>query len=396
MLEHHEDKEPGERTEELSRVELLRVAKSLHVSDADVMTRAELRAAIDKARRPEPRPRNQPVTWVSVARRLIASIVEQGLHLPDAAALIRGDTTLSAAPKAPPPVATVTLARIYAAQGHLARALGTLDEVLATDSDHDMAHQLREQLRKQLEDEHNRSASPPPSARAEEPAQRLEPPTPPSDPHPTDVAATAIPGEAAPALDDAAPAHVDAAAAHVDAPPAHVDAAPQSTNAALPDIEAPPSSVEAAPPSVDVAARPEAPPPERQPRAPELIILETDAAVAYVYWELPWPQTGSASDPHWIWVVAHTPTSSGCDREERRYPITNESGALRVEGLPKSAIVRAKLTRDAEPSSRPLAVASSVRGSSLESRFTPHSRANPKLLANRALSRVDTAGAAYW
>src|SRR6187401_89843 len=131
----------------LSRVELLRLAQGLGVVDADVMTRAELRSAIDKAQRPERGPLDQhPVTWVSVARRLLASVIERGLNLPDAAALIRGDTKLSTPPKAPPPVATVTLARIYAAQGHLERALGTLDEVLLSAPAHELARDLRAQL----------------------------------------------------------------------------------------------------------------------------------------------------------------------------------------------------------------------------------------------------------
>jgi hypothetical protein len=131
----------------LSRVELLRLAQSLGVSDADVMTRAELRAAIGTAQRPEPAPVDAyPITWVSVARRLVARVVERGLNLPDAAALIRGDTKLSTPPKAAPPVATVTLARIYAAQGHLDRAIVTLNEVLKSDPDHELARELCMQL----------------------------------------------------------------------------------------------------------------------------------------------------------------------------------------------------------------------------------------------------------
>lgn len=131
----------------LSRIELLQLAQSLGVSDADVMTRAELRTAIDKARRPEPLSSDQqPATWVGVARRLLASVVERGLNLPDAASLIRGDTKLNAPPKAPPPVATVTLARIYGAQGHFDRAIATLDEVLESDPDHELARELRNQL----------------------------------------------------------------------------------------------------------------------------------------------------------------------------------------------------------------------------------------------------------
>ncbi|HEU4580943.1 MAG TPA: hypothetical protein VFS67_21940, partial [Polyangiaceae bacterium] len=110
----------------LSRLELLKLAQTLNVSDADVMTRAELRAAIERARKPEPRVPPQPATWLGVARRLLASVVERGLHLPDAAAVIRGDAPLRPMPSGPPPVATVTLARIYAAQGHLERGIATL------------------------------------------------------------------------------------------------------------------------------------------------------------------------------------------------------------------------------------------------------------------------------
>jgi len=149
----------------LSRIELLRLAQSLGVSDADVMTRAELRAAIEKARAPAPAPIEQPSTWVSVARRLLASVVERGLNLPDAAALIRGDAKLTTPPKAPPPVATVTLARIYAAQGHLDRAIGTLDEVLESDPDHELARDLRAQLELRRQESLARDADAAPSGR---------------------------------------------------------------------------------------------------------------------------------------------------------------------------------------------------------------------------------------
>ena len=64
----------------LSRIELLKLAQTLRVTDADVMTRAELRAAIERARAPESRPQLQPVSWLGKARRLIASVVERGLH----------------------------------------------------------------------------------------------------------------------------------------------------------------------------------------------------------------------------------------------------------------------------------------------------------------------------
>jgi tetratricopeptide repeat protein len=161
----------------LSRIDLLRLAQSLGVSDADVMTRAELRTAIEKARLPEPRQIEHPTTWVSVARRLLASVVERGLNLPDAAALIRGDAKLSTPPKAPPPVATVTLARIYAAQGHVDRAIRTLNEVLESDPDHELARELQIQLELRREELHARGESSEASVDSGGAASRSEPPS---------------------------------------------------------------------------------------------------------------------------------------------------------------------------------------------------------------------------
>ena len=46
-------------------------------------------------------------------------------------------------PTPPPPLPTVTLAEIYAAQGHLERAIGVLDEVLTRQPDHAEAQGLR-------------------------------------------------------------------------------------------------------------------------------------------------------------------------------------------------------------------------------------------------------------
>ena len=69
-----------------------------------------------------------------------------GRTRPDAAAIIRGEGAREGDWKGPPPVATVTLAEIYAAQGHLDRALRMLDEVLAKEPDHDAARSLRDRL----------------------------------------------------------------------------------------------------------------------------------------------------------------------------------------------------------------------------------------------------------
>jgi hypothetical protein len=83
---------------------------------------------------------------LGVARDLVASLVDKGLNLPDAAAFIRGDVRFEPISAPQPPVATVTLAEIYGAQGHLDRALGVLDEVLAKEPEHAVAQRLRDRL----------------------------------------------------------------------------------------------------------------------------------------------------------------------------------------------------------------------------------------------------------
>ncbi len=84
------------------------------------------------------------------ARDLVARVVERGLHLPDAADRIR---TLAldlvppgAAHAEPQAMPTVTLAEIYAAQGHRARAVETLRRVLEREPDHAAASMLLERL----------------------------------------------------------------------------------------------------------------------------------------------------------------------------------------------------------------------------------------------------------
>lgn len=83
------------------------------------------------------------------ARDLLARVVERGLHLPDAADRIRSIGDL---PGPPPPrvepqaVPTVTLAEIYAAQGHKQRAIETLQRVLAREPDHVAARSLLDRL----------------------------------------------------------------------------------------------------------------------------------------------------------------------------------------------------------------------------------------------------------
>ncbi len=83
------------------------------------------------------------------ARDLLARVVEKGLHLPDAADRIR---SIAPPPPAGPParaaaaLPTVTLAEIYATQGHKDRAVETLRRVLEREPDHSAARSLLAQL----------------------------------------------------------------------------------------------------------------------------------------------------------------------------------------------------------------------------------------------------------
>lgn len=109
------------------------------------MTRDELMDEILRLSVSDPGELKSVRGWFGVARDLLAGLVEQGLHLPDAAKVIRGDGTLGP-PSGRRPLATVTLAEIYAAQGHLARGVAVLREVLEKEPEHEVARRLLSEL----------------------------------------------------------------------------------------------------------------------------------------------------------------------------------------------------------------------------------------------------------
>ncbi len=156
--------------DELSRDDLIGRAAALGVTRAELLTRVELRDEIVRLTETDELKRQRARGWFGVARDLVASVVEQRLNLPDAADLIRGVNVRS--PLTVPPVATVTLAEIYAAQGHVKRALKMLDEVLEREPDHAAAREARENLMAQAEAERAPQPSEPPEAldEFEEPA----------------------------------------------------------------------------------------------------------------------------------------------------------------------------------------------------------------------------------
>jgi len=129
----------------MSRDELVAKARALGVERPELMTRVELGDEIVRRSQLDPATQRGARGWLGVARDMVASVVESGLNLPDAAALIRGDRgDLDA--RGPAPVATVTLAEIYATQGHVERAFTMLEEVLAKEPDHPAALALQTRL----------------------------------------------------------------------------------------------------------------------------------------------------------------------------------------------------------------------------------------------------------
>jgi Domain of unknown function (DUF4912) len=162
--------------ERLDRDALIRMAETAGVSRPSILTRPEL---VDELLlRAAPR-RDDPTLrkvrgFFGLARDLLASVIDRGLHLPDAAERIRSVR----GPAPPPPrtapsvLPTVTLAEIYAAQGHRDRALDTLRRVLEREPEHDAARALAQQL----EDASYASPAPPLAPEAEEPEEEEAPP----------------------------------------------------------------------------------------------------------------------------------------------------------------------------------------------------------------------------
>lgn len=132
--------------DQLTRDELVQRARALGARRPEVMTRVELRDEIVRLSEPDPVARRRSRGWLGVARDLVASVMDAGLNMPGAAAAIRGDARPAEETTGPPPVATLTLAEIYLAQGHAERALATLEEVLVAEPEHAAALALRERI----------------------------------------------------------------------------------------------------------------------------------------------------------------------------------------------------------------------------------------------------------
>ena len=140
--------DPAELTA-LDRETLVARAEAAGIKRARILTRPEL---VDELLRMDPDADEEKLKkargFFGRARDLVARVVERGLHLPDAAEAIRSIGTLP--PSVPrsdaQAVPTVTLAEIYAAQGHPTRAIETLRRVLEREPDHVAARALISKL----------------------------------------------------------------------------------------------------------------------------------------------------------------------------------------------------------------------------------------------------------
>ncbi|CAN5896533.1 hypothetical protein BH11MYX4_BH11MYX4_37480 [soil metagenome] len=137
--------------EGLDRESLVVRAQAAGIRRARILTRPEL---IDELLRLDPTADEAQLRrsrgFFGKARDLVARVVERGLHLPDAADRIReltGAEVQYAAPRIEPQaMPTVTLAEIYAAQGHRQRAVETLRRVLEREPEHVAARTLLARL----------------------------------------------------------------------------------------------------------------------------------------------------------------------------------------------------------------------------------------------------------
>jgi hypothetical protein len=249
--------------ERMTREQLIAQAEKLGVTRPRVLTQPELIDEIIGRTTKNERERAKARGWLGRARDLLARVVERGLHLPEAARVLRKDDD-KGWPTPPPPLPTVTLAEIYAAQGHLERALAVLDEVIAREPEHREARAMRARFAEQAQksrmrggrDKEPPSVIPPPpsteeAAHAPAPAEEIIPDTTKAPSVPTPIIAEAS------VIEESAPA----------------EPAPATTASAGLEVE----------PSAPALVDP--PLPDRY-EVDEIVAIAVDPRTLYFYWEV--------------------------------------------------------------------------------------------------------------
>jgi hypothetical protein len=309
------------------------------------MTRVELRDEIVRRSEPDLERQRRTRGWLGVARDLLASVVESGLNLPDAAAAIRGDGQSLHEFQGPPPVATVTLAEIYATQGHYEQSLRMLDEVIEREPEHATARSLRDRIsqerdlgpgrrRKVVEAKAETIVTPQPPivAPVPEPAAVA-----PATPAPAPVAAA----EPAPVAAAPVPAPVTPEPAPAPAPPVAADA-PAPVAVPAPEISPEPAPVAVPAPEIEPAPAPEISPESMLAAAspaptdaPGVVVLQA-LDRAFVYWRLPQVTPGSR-----LRSIAVRPSLQGPQVDEHDYPLPVAVGGVWLSRVAPGTEVRA-------------------------------------------------------
>ena len=335
-----------------SRSELIARAEALGIDKADVLTRAELIDEIVKRTVADPIERRLARGLLGVARDLVARVVERGLHLPDAAALIRGLQQVTLTPVTPP-IATVTLAEIYAGQGHRRRALAVLDEVLAKEPEHTAARTLREKVGA-LPDEAVAIAAP--SEPPPEPPD-LEPDRDHDHDHDHDHDLEPDPDRDRGHDHERDHDHAASLAEAVEQPPDTLPPASDALPTLIPAVrlQGPPPSPEPTP----LQAAPRWDDPDR------VVLVPVDATSALAYWELQPAALDAAcvraqGGELILRIVAVTPSWEGPRVEVRDIEVEMPAGDWLVSDLPAGAEVRAAVGWRSEGAFDPLAVALDV------------------------------------
>jgi hypothetical protein len=348
-----------QQLEGLSREELVERAERLGVPRPRVLTHPELMDEILARSMKSGRDRARARGWLGRARDLVAGVIERGLHLPDVAKALRATPSDKVWPEPPPPLPTITLAEIYAAQGHLERAIGVLDEVLAREPEHVEAGSLR----KRFADQANRPKSVRPQARhstANHVAKQVASSS--AGERATGArdgarAAERVAGEAAPprvvamsGQDDQRAKAPVAGVLRPAATPLTPAATPPAAAAAVavPEAANHTGTAAAAVPEIAAARQDSVPPLPERYDVDEVVAIAVDPSTIYVYWEVR-PTTmarARARRPEGqlaLRVVSVTPSWDGPLAQTRDLRIDPLFGDLFVRDLPPGANVRVSI-----------------------------------------------------
>lgn len=263
----------------LDREALIRMAEEHGIPRPRILTRPELvdeillRSASEAGGDP-----SLARGFFGLARDLVARVVERGLHLPEAASRIR---SLAVDPprRAPrvAPLPTVTLAQIYASQGHTERAIETLRRVIEAEPEHAEAQRLLATL---ADEAYAAPKEPLPPEAEEAPAAAEGARSADDESDHADAAIVPAPVAEAATTEATAPEASTPEAAEAEAIAAPVAKASASASPPAPENAPAPASPKAVPAMLN-----DAPLPPRYD-VTECVAIPVDPETLFVYWEV--------------------------------------------------------------------------------------------------------------